>query len=117
MLPLAKRFGSVILCLAVVCGTVRLRGDLSASRGPDALTCDRAPSVPAGLWTGRVSPQLLASGRQVRSHEPQIVVAAERGSISVAAHWAHVADGSTPVARVLVICARAERGPPRNILS
>jgi Fe-S cluster assembly scaffold protein SufB len=115
----ANRFASLVVCVALVCGAspAAVRGDLRASGGPEALTCERTASVPAELRSGRLSPGLLASAPQLRSHEIHPAVAAAFRGRAADRRWTHIARPSANAATCIAVHAHAERGPPHYVLS
>ena len=117
MLPLAKRLASAVICLAVVWGaTPSVRGDLSARRGPNALTFDRLAGA-TEIGTGGVAPRLFASGRKLPFHHHELATAEARAGIPSGGAWTRVVRRATVVDAFLAVCARAERGPPNTTLS
>jgi len=115
----ANRFASLVVCVAIVSGAspAAVRGDLRAGVGPEALTSERTASVPAELTTGRLSPGLLASARQVQSHEFHPAVAAAVRSRAVNRHWTRIVRPSACAAASIAVHAHAGRGPPPHVLS
>jgi hypothetical protein len=115
----ANRFASFVVCVALVggAGPAAGRGDLRASRGPEALKAERTASLPAELRTGRLSPGLLASARQLQSHEFHPAVAAAFRNRAVNRRWTHIARPSAGAATSMAVQAHAGRGPPHHVLS
>jgi len=118
VLLLAKRLASTAFCLAVVWGTtpLRVRGDLSARAGPDALTFDRLAGA-ADIGTGRVASRLFANSRKSPSHHREPATAEGHSGILFGGPWTRVVRRPVVVDAFLAVCARAERGPPDTTLS
>jgi hypothetical protein len=115
----AKRLAYLIVCAALVCGSYPAGASeqRSASRGPDALTCDRTCSVPAELGADRVSPRLLTFGRQFSSNHVHPAITTASGDLAVAGWSTRRPDPAPAGRRPSSVEARGERGPPHHVFS